>query len=171
MRPDAVGGARSGTPVLCSRPQSRTPNRWRRPERYRTVRLLAGGDVAGNTGWWSDAGSDIFRRGVLLQAHGHGVGEARIADEEAHVVLPTSYLSDVLGDLLQALGILLEGSPTAECSWEEEPGEYRWVFNSSDDDVALRILAFRNSWPRRPEEEVKSCLPPSARSETSQMRS
>jgi hypothetical protein len=84
---------------------------------------------------------------------GTGWGEARIADEEAHVVLPTSYLSDVLGDLLQALGILLEGSPTAECSWEEEPGEYRWVFNSSDDDVALRILAFRNSWPRRPEEE------------------
>jgi hypothetical protein len=102
---------------------------------------------------------------------GTGWGEARIADEEAHVVLPTSYLSGVLGDLLQALGILLEGSPTAECSWEEEPGEYRWVFNSSDDDVALRILAFRNSWPRRPEEEVKSCLPPSARSETSQMRS
>lgn len=35
---------------------------------------------------------------------GTGWGEAHIADDLAEIVLPTSYLSDVLGELLMAAG-------------------------------------------------------------------
>jgi hypothetical protein len=81
------------------------------------------------------------------------VGEARVAGERAHVELPTSYLTDVLGELLLAVGTLLEGASEAECSWDEEPGEYRWLFRQANGHVTVRILAFPDSWPRRDEDK------------------
>lgn len=38
------------------------------------------------------------------------------------------------------------------CSWEEEPGEYRWVFKRSGDRVALRILSFDDLLHWEPDE-------------------
>jgi hypothetical protein len=84
---------------------------------------------------------------------GTGWGEARVADETAHVLLATSYLTDVLAELLLAIGSLLEGAPAAECSWMEEPGEVRWKFNRADDQVTVRILGFRDFVPRLPDGE------------------
>jgi hypothetical protein len=72
---------------------------------------------------------------------GTGWAEARIADDTSHLVLTASYLSDALGDLLEAIGLLLEGVSEARCSWEEEPGEYRWIFvRTGDNAVQLNIL-------------------------------
>jgi len=74
---------------------------------------------------------------------GKGWAEARIADESGWAAMTASYLSDALGDLLEAVGLLLEGASKARCSWEEEPGEYRWIFVRADgNDVNLKILAF-----------------------------
>jgi hypothetical protein len=36
-------------------------------------------------------------------------------------------------------------------SWEEEPGEHRWLFRRQGAEVELRILAFSGSWPQQPE--------------------
>ena len=41
---------------------------------------------------------------------GKGWAEARIADDDSWAILTASYLSDALGDLLEAIGVLLEGA-------------------------------------------------------------
>jgi hypothetical protein len=84
---------------------------------------------------------------------GKGWAEARIADDDSWVILTASYLSDALGDLLEAIGLLLEGAPEARCSWEEEPGEYRWIFRRSGHDVCLTVLAFPDQLAREPDEQ------------------
>jgi hypothetical protein len=81
---------------------------------------------------------------------GAGWAEARIADDARTAIVTASYLSDALGDLLAAVGVLLEGASESRCSWAEEPGEYRWLFvRTSDDDVELTILEFDDmfDWP------------------------
>jgi hypothetical protein len=84
---------------------------------------------------------------------GTGWAEATIADGSAQVVLRTSYLSDALNDLLLAIGSLLEGALHAECSWLEEPGEWRWIFDLASTQVSLHILGFDDGWPRQPEDQ------------------
>ena len=84
---------------------------------------------------------------------GTGWGEATLSTDDSRIVLPSSYLSDVLGDLLLAINALLEGAPEARCSWELEPGEYRWLFSQDDGALDLRILAFPDSWPIQPDEQ------------------
>ncbi len=84
---------------------------------------------------------------------GKGWSRARIADEHAWVELTASYLSDALGDLLEAVGWILEGAAEARCSWQEEPGEYRWIFTREGSDVRLRILAFADQMVMQPDDE------------------
>lgn len=67
--------------------------------------------------------------------------------------LTASYLSDALGDLLLAAWRLTDGAGEARCSWDEEPGEYRWVFQRSGADVDVRVLWFDELWGRRPDDE------------------
>lgn len=84
---------------------------------------------------------------------GTGWGEATITDDSTQVVLRTSYLSDVLSELLSAVGSLLQGASHAECSWLEEPGEWRWMFDQDDGQISLRILGFDDGWFPQPEDQ------------------
>ena len=78
---------------------------------------------------------------------GLGWGEATLSDRQRHVVIPASYLTDVLSELLTAVWSLLEGAPDARCSWELEPGEYRWLLARDGDQASLRVLALPdNTW-------------------------
>lgn len=82
-----------------------------------------------------------------------GWAEARISDGTQSTTPTASYLRDALGDLLEAVGVLLEGAKTARCSWEEEPGEYRWVYNRRGADIELCIIFFRDLWSFEPDEK------------------
>ena len=84
---------------------------------------------------------------------GTGWAEARLANGTSETTVTASYLSDALGLLLEAVGTLLEGADEARCSWDEEPGEYRWIFGRSGESVHLRVLAFPELWGRRPDAE------------------
>jgi hypothetical protein len=86
---------------------------------------------------------------------GIGWAEARLTDGTDVVTVPASDLSDALGELLLALAELLEGSASATASWQEEPGEYRWLFRRDGHRASLEVLAFSDGWPRRPDEEGK----------------
>jgi hypothetical protein len=91
----------------------------------------------------------VRRMEFTYRLTGKGWAEARIADGTSQAVITASYLSDALGDLLEALGTMLEGAGEARCSWEEEPGEYRWIFAREDrDQVTLRILEFADMYAR-----------------------
>src|SRR5664279_1329088 len=83
---------------------------------------------------------------------GTGWSEARLADDRGSATITASYLSDALGELLEAVGLLLEGAPAARCSWDEEPGEYRWIFDRDEETVRLRVLGFRGLWGNEPDE-------------------
>lgn len=84
---------------------------------------------------------------------GTGWAFATIVDEELTVELTASYLGDALGDLVEAIGILLKGGADARCSWALEPGEYRWIFTREGDNVRLVILGLDDSWGPLPDEE------------------
>jgi hypothetical protein len=51
-----------------------------------------------------------------------------MCDGASSATITASYLMDALGLLLEDVGSMLEGVDEARCSWEEEPGEYRWIF-------------------------------------------
>ena len=83
---------------------------------------------------------------------GRGWSETHVADEDNTAVVTASYLSDALGGLLYAVALATEGQPNVRCSFEEEPGEYRWVFDRSVSQVVLRILAFDDLWNHEPDD-------------------
>jgi len=67
------------------------------------------------------------------------------------------YLAGPALDLLdkgQVLASLpLEEAKATVCSWDEEPGEYRWLFAITGAEVHLRILALPDQFPPRPDSE------------------
>jgi hypothetical protein len=81
---------------------------------------------------------------------GTGWAEARLSDGDHSVALSASYLSDALGELLLAIACLQEGAQDAECFWEEEPGEYRWLLRRDGDSVVVTVVAFDDCWPHLP---------------------
>lgn len=82
---------------------------------------------------------------------GAGWATATLAAGSETVELPASYISNALGDLLRALVVLTSGSTEAHCSWEEEPGEYRWLFSVVVERATLRVLWFDEMWDRLPD--------------------
>jgi len=78
--------------------------------------------------------------------------DGELEAEAGLVTIPASYISDCLGNLLYALWSLMQGEAETRCSWEDEPGEYRWIMRRGGDDVSLRILQFADSVPRQPDE-------------------
>jgi hypothetical protein len=89
---------------------------------------------------------------------GHGSATAEIGDEASHVTIVASAISDPLGDLLHALWRLMEGEPETQCSWEDEPGEYRWIMTRLEGVMELRVLEFDQSHPRLPDESGRLVL-------------
>jgi hypothetical protein len=82
-----------------------------------------------------------------------GEVEARLADECDTATVTASWVTeDTLGDLLEALVALLEGAAETRCSWEEEPGEYRWIFTRTNGQVELRVLGFADLDDHEPDE-------------------
>ena len=75
---------------------------------------------------------------------GTGWARARLAVGSKSVELTASYLGDALGDLLAAMSLLVAGEPEARFSWDEEPGEYRWIVSCADDVARTRVLAFEH---------------------------
>jgi hypothetical protein len=45
------------------------------------------------------------------------------------------------------------GASNSRCSWDEEPGEYRWIFHAVGDELQLRILWLDDNYPKQPDEE------------------
>jgi hypothetical protein len=86
---------------------------------------------------------------------GSGWSEAGIRDGVNHAFLTASYLSDALQDLTNAVIALLQGAEKSTCSWGEEPGEYRWVFERQDDRLQIKVLWFEDTFDDEPDERGK----------------
>lgn len=65
-----------------------------------------------------------------------------------------SYLSDVLGNFVQAVTSLVAGAAEGRFSFDDEPGEYRWVINKiSGSKVEIKIFQFEELCGRKPDTE------------------
>jgi hypothetical protein len=56
-----------------------------------------------------------------------GWAHVRIADASSHFEFTCSWLSDPLGNMATATVMLLNGSAEESFSFQDEPGEYRFV--------------------------------------------
>jgi hypothetical protein len=78
--------------------------------------------------------------GFDYELRGSGWADATLTIGERTATLSASYLGDALGELLDALVSLTRGSTHARASWDQEPGEYRWVFSRRDQQVRVQVL-------------------------------
>lgn len=92
---------------------------------------------------------------VDLELEGSGWARATVAFGDAHATVTASYLSDAPRDLVEAAAVINEGALHASCSWAEEPGEYRWLLRTTDEQLEIEILQFDKLWGREPDSNGK----------------
>lgn len=91
--------------------------------------------------------SEVVQFSYRVVGTGWSEGSLRIGDQRAEMT--ASYLGDALGELLDALVSLTAGETSAEVSWEEEPGEFRFIFTLDGRQVRTRVLEFDDDFPER----------------------
>lgn len=64
--------------------------------------------------------------------------------------LSASYLGDALGDLVRAAVALPGARSTLRVTWQEEPGEFRWILEPRGSQVLVRVVWF-DDWGARDE--------------------
>ena len=71
-----------------------------------------------------------------------------------------SYRSDAFGVLLDAVLVLLRTQQMDSicCSWQEEPGEYRWLLHREGERVRVQILHVDDTFSRLPNERGRCCF-------------
>jgi hypothetical protein len=80
--------------------------------------------------------------------------EVALATEDNEVKFIASYLSDAPNDLINALILLIEGANETTCLWQDEPGEYRWVFKKQGTHFELKILRLEEIFNRQNNENA-----------------
>ena len=75
-----------------------------------------------------------------------------VRTDQGHADITASYLSNALGDLAAAAVMLLEGATEARFSFDEEPGEYRWLLEVTSSGLRVRILEFEELWGDQPDD-------------------
>ena len=84
---------------------------------------------------------------------GLGCAKATLSHGGKTITMECSYMTDSLRDLLKTLENLLIRDGETRCSWDDEPGEYRWLFNRSESSASLRILYFSDINSQSPDFE------------------
>jgi hypothetical protein len=79
------------------------------------------------------------------QITGSGWAETSFGDRVAQIAIRVSYLSDALRSLLELTTLLAEGVDEAECSLDDEPGEYRVRFKRAGNEAMLTVYSLANS--------------------------
>lgn len=94
-----------------------------------------------------------------------GWAKCVIIDGNASCTISASYLGDALGDLVLAACAALRYFGRISFSFEEEPGEYRWVIESPRlNEIEVRIYEFSESRGSKPDSDgtlllSTTCLP------------
>ncbi|MGD1921495.1 MAG: hypothetical protein ACFCAD_22960 [Pleurocapsa sp.] len=87
--------------------------------------------------------------GVFIQYNltGRGWAECILEIDDQKITVTASYLSDALADLLDAVVSIVRGANEARAKFQEEPGEYRWIFTRlPPDKLRICILWFSNTF-------------------------
>lgn len=83
---------------------------------------------------------------------GTGWAECTIADGDRSCTVTASYLSDAFGDLVISAVALLRWFNSISFSFQEEPGEFKWVFTlNPNNQVELAIFdCYNENLHKRP---------------------
>lgn len=91
---------------------------------------------------------------ITYRVIGVGWAECTVDDGESTCTVTASYLSDALGNLVLAALALLSRFSRLTFSFDEEPGEYRWVISSPRlNEVEIQILSLNELWGDKPDSE------------------
>lgn len=96
---------------------------------------------------------------------GSGWAECTISSDGQTCLLTVSYLSDALRNLVLAANGVLAGFSALTFSFDEEPGEFRWVMTTLGSNlIQVEVLQFPELWGGQPNAEgssvyVSSCRP------------
>ncbi|MDR2213252.1 MAG: hypothetical protein LBE21_06475 [Pseudomonadales bacterium] len=83
-----------------------------------------------------------------------GWAECTVQTANASQELSASDLSDALRNLVLAAVAILAGLRSVATSFDEEPGEYRWVLEYTGGlEISLKILLFNELWGNKPDSE------------------
>jgi hypothetical protein len=96
---------------------------------------------------------------------GLGLAECAVADSSSSCTITASYFSDALRHLVLAGTAVLSGFKCVSFSFEEEPGEYRWVIKSPrTNEIELQVIEFDSAYSEKLDAEGQLlfrtiCLP------------
>ncbi len=91
---------------------------------------------------------------VSYKLTGSGWAQCVLTVDEQTITTTASYLSHALESLLQAIVDIVMGNTEATASFDEEPGEYRWLFKRhNEQQVTVKILWFNELWNHEPDEK------------------
>lgn len=82
-------------------------------------------------------------------------------DQGSIDLVPTSVFYDPLSALADAVIALMKEQFTLEstvrvvCTWQDEPGEYRWVLIKEEDNLQISIMQYKETFSRQDDEEGK----------------
>jgi hypothetical protein len=83
---------------------------------------------------------------------GSGWAECVLNIDGQLITTTASYLSHALESLLQATIEIVKGNPEAKASFDEEPGEYRWLFRRlNEQQINVKIFWFDELWNNEPD--------------------
>jgi hypothetical protein len=88
---------------------------------------------------------------------GTGWAECSITSGDQSCSVTASYLSDSLRNLLLAATAVLAEFRHVSFSFDEEPGEFRWVITSPRmNEIEIEILEFQELWGDKPDIEGRT---------------
>jgi len=91
---------------------------------------------------------------ITYRLTGVGWAECTIVDADNTCTVRASYLSDALYSLVLSANALLSRFSGMTFSFDEEPGEYRWVISSPRlNEIEIDILSLDELWGDRPNSE------------------
>lgn len=91
---------------------------------------------------------------IAYRLVGTGWSECYVQDDSGNeCTVSASYLSDALGNLVLAALVIGSQFSKASFSFDEEPGEYRWIIERTDANlVRINNLSFEELWGGKPDE-------------------
>lgn len=96
---------------------------------------------------------------IDYQLSGKGWADCVVSIAGERCEISASYLSNALRNLILAANGALTGLRSVSFSFDEEPGEYRWVSHSPrPNEIEVEILEFQELWGWKPDSEGKSLL-------------
>jgi hypothetical protein len=96
---------------------------------------------------------------IAYKLIGAGWSECTLEAGDTRAEITASYLSDALGNLVLSAVAVGSGFGLVAFGFDEEPGEYRWVLQTIENNVVrLRILEFPQLWGYEPNEKGRCVL-------------